>query len=134
VSSTGLGEELDHAGVPTKRGRTRSTTTRLARRTARKIRFTAAEWQLIEASARACGRAPARYVRETSLDAVPKRSRVRSNAPIIREVGAISVMLQEAQRSLVAAHDGTQPRSNHDANVVIDAAISRLLGIVHRLA
>jgi hypothetical protein len=100
------------------------------RRSARKIRFTAAEWQLVEERARTCGRAPARFVREAALGAVLKVSRTRGNAPIIRELGAIAGTLQELKCGMSGDDDGTE--SNGDAQ--IEALVSRVLGIVERLA
>jgi hypothetical protein len=114
------------------------------RRTVRKIRFTAAEWTVVEERARARGRAPARYVREVTLGAVPKVSRTRANAPIIRELGALAVALQRVNRVLKQPGEGEASDARRDgetgraaaqtsATEDIDAAVGGLLAIVRRL-
>jgi hypothetical protein len=64
------------------------------------------------------------------LDAVLKVSRTRRNAPIIRELGAIAVELQAAQRGSLGAAQDIEP----DANARLDALVSRVLGVVQRLS
>jgi hypothetical protein len=114
------------------------------RRTVRKIRFTAAEWAVVEERARACGRAPARYVREVALGAVPKVSRTRANAPIIRELGALAVALQRVGRAVREPGESGASGGERDTGVErsvasssatgdIDAVIIGLLAIVRRL-
>src|SRR5436190_1638516 len=96
-----LGMDASPAAASATRGGARPARVSVERRSVRKIRFSAAEWRLIEERARACGRAPARYVREVALDAVPKASRRRANGAIIRELGAIATSLQDAKRVLL---------------------------------
>jgi hypothetical protein len=95
-------------------------------------------------SARARGRAPARYVREVTLGAVPKVSRTRANAPIIRELGALALALQCVNRVLKQPGEGeaSDPRRDGEtgraaaqtsATEDIDAAVGGLLVIVRRL-
>ena len=99
-------------------------------RSVRKIRFTAAEWQLIGERARVCGRPPARYVREVALGAVPKVSRPRANAPIIRDLGSIALELQVAyDRDSCDGHD-----TESELRVRLSVLADRVLGIVQRLA
>jgi hypothetical protein len=125
----------------TSRGRSADTK---ERRAARKIRFTAAEWRVVEERAHACGRAPARYVREVALGAVPKVSRTRANAPIIRELGALTLELQRVRRSLTGSAErvvSEQPcrgeteceTSPVGAANEIDAVVGRMLTIVRRM-
>lgn len=91
----------------------------------RKIRYTAAEWAAIVAHARACGRPPARYVREISLGGVPKARPDRVNDEIIRELGRIGTVLTR-----LAA--GQEPGTGAD-QVAIEAVLTELLAAVRRL-
>jgi hypothetical protein len=126
-----LGSSVEIDGTPANRRASSRTRARKERRSERKIRFTAAEWRLVEERARTCGRAPARYVREAALGAVLKVSRTRGNAPIIRELGAIAGVLQELKRSDDSrGGDGIES----DVSARLDALVSRVLGIVERLA
>jgi hypothetical protein len=111
------------------------------RRAVRKIRFTAAEWSTVEERARSCGRAPARYVREVALGTVLKVSRTRANAPIIRELGALTLVLQRVSRSLTGAAESAVPEQPSGAEMgqamapasvanEIDAVVGGLLAIV----
>lgn len=113
-------------------------------RAARKIRFTAAEWRMVEERAHACGRAPARYVREVALGTVPKVSRTRANAPIIRELGALTLVLQRVVRSLtgsaerVATEQSCRGETECETSPAgaaseIDAVVGRLLTIIRRM-
>lgn len=115
------------------------------RRGVRKIRFSAAEWAIVEERARACGRAPARYVREVALGAVPKVSRARANAPIIRELGALAAAVQRVRGLLLGPDSGAdrgsipEPSSGatspgSDVGAELEAVVSGLLALVRRLA
>ena len=128
-----LGSDIGTDAAPVKPPRTPSTSAHVERRSVRKIRFGAAEWRRVEEKARACGRAPARYVREVALGGVPKVSRTRGAASIIRELGAIAGALQALQQSLRRrdARDGGGPES--DLTTPLDALVSRVLGVVERL-
>ena len=92
----------------------------------RKIRYTGAEWGRIMELARASGRPPARYVRETSLGTVPKARRSRENDDLIYELGRIGTILNRlaaaAKASGIASHQTT-----------IEAALTELLTAVRRL-
>lgn len=92
----------------------------------RKIRYTDAEWATIIAHAHACGRPPARYVREASLGAVPKARRERENDEVIHELGRIGTALIRlagtAKESGLASHQG-----------VIEGTLQELLAAVRRL-
>lgn len=115
------------------------------RRAVRKIRFSGAEWALVEERARACGRAPARYVRDVALGAVPKVSRTRANAPIIRELGALAAALQRVRQGLSspdsgganASGSGLHPGASGiggDTDAELGAVVGGLLAVVRRLA
>jgi hypothetical protein len=91
----------------------------------RKIRYTAAEWARIVEHARECGRPPARYVRETSLGAVPKSWRSRQNDDVIHELGRIGTALT---RLAVATKD-----SGLLSHQTIETALQELLATVRRL-
>lgn len=92
----------------------------------RKIRYTGAEWGRIMELARASGRPPARYVRETSLGTVPKARPSRENDDLIYELGRIGTILNRlaaaAKASGIASHQTT-----------IEAALTELLTAVRRL-
>lgn len=61
----------------------------------RKIRFSGEEWAVIVDRARLCGRAPARYVRETALGAVPRGTRAQATAPIVHQLGRLGNQLRQ---------------------------------------
>src|SRR4051812_24728757 len=117
-----LGSEHTVERASTNGARTRRVKAPDERRSVRKIRFTAAEWRLVEERARACGCAPARYVRDAALRTVPKVSRTRGNASAIRELGAIAGALQALQRGDSRDGDGTE-LGLHPA---VDTLISRV--------
>jgi hypothetical protein len=125
-----LGASNERKHAPPSRNAARSSTARTERRSVRKIRFTAAEWQLVEERARARGRAPARYVREVASGAVPKVSRTRGNAPMIRELGAIAGALQALKGGDSRGVDGAE----QCLDAPLDALVSRVLGVVARLS
>jgi hypothetical protein len=130
MQPSSLGTFFDGAGESQKRSRVRGVKIPAELRSVRKIRFTAAEWQLVEERARACGCAPARYVRDAALGTVPKVSRTRGNASAIRELGAIAGALQELNRGDPRAADGTESGIHR----AVDALITRVLGVATRLA
>lgn len=139
-------ERRDGAGAPVRPRRSRSAPAEgKERRAVRKIRFSGAEWALVEERARACGRAPARYVREVALGAVPKVSRTRANAPIIRELGALAAAVQRVSRDLSSPGSGSVEASNlerhpggsgagGDIGAELEAVVGGLLAVVRRLA
>ena len=92
----------------------------------RKIRYTAGEWAAIVAHARACGRPPARYVREISLGGVPKPRPGRANDEVIRELGRIGTVLTR----LAAAAKEAGTAADQTA---IEAVLADLLAAVRRL-
>jgi hypothetical protein len=107
-------------------GRTGSTD--CARRP-RKIRYTDVEWAKILTRARACGRPPARYVRETSLGIVPRVRRGHSHADLIHELGQIGTTLVR-----IASMPGlTNPEQRAHASVALDTALAELLAAVRRI-
>lgn len=116
------------------------------RRAVHKIRFAAAEWAQVEARARASGRAPACYVREVALGAVPKVSRTRANAPAIRELGALAAAVQRLRGTVApSGNHGSAgpapapgaPGSRHEGAAIdaeLGAILDGLLAVVRRLA
>lgn len=92
----------------------------------RKIRFTETEWSAIVAQARAAGRPPARYVRETSLGAVPKARRNRDNDEVIRELGRIGIELKHL--ATMARDSGLFPHQH-----AIEETLQELLAAVRRM-
>ena len=92
----------------------------------RKIRYTATEWGRIMELARASGRPPARYVRESSLGTVPKAARSRENDDLIHELGRIGTILNRLAAVAKAAGIASQ-------QATIEAALSELLTAVRRL-
>lgn len=92
----------------------------------RKIRYTDAEWSTIVERARAAGRPPARYVRETSLGVVPRAPRGRADAAVIHELGRIGITLNR----LASTASGTESGQTAAA---IEAALGELLAVVRRL-
>jgi hypothetical protein len=105
---------------------------------ARKIRFSAAEWEVVETHARACGRAPARHVREVALGVAPKVSRTRAHAPIIRELSGLATELRRARAAIsgrmIEPSDGADPTRIPDGASVLERAVERLLAIIGKLA
>jgi hypothetical protein len=96
------------------------------RRQPRKIRFSEKEWATIVDHARLCGRAPARYVRETALGAVPKSTRAQATAPIIHELGRLGTQLRRLSDQLTATGDSSQTKQ-------LDELLAEILRRVHQL-
>jgi hypothetical protein len=97
-----------------------------ARRQPRKIRFSAQEWAVIVDHARLCGRAPARYVRETALGAVPRSTRAQAAAPIIHELGRLGTQLRRLTEQLSATPDSPQAKQ-------LDQLLTEILSTVQQL-
>ena len=96
------------------------------RRQPRKIRFSDREWAVIVDHARLCGRAPARYVRETALGAVPRSTRTQATAPIIHELGRLGTQLRRLSEQLIATPDSPQSKQ-------LDEVLTEILRTVHQL-
>lgn len=92
----------------------------------RKIRYTPAEWAAIVAHARACGRPPARYVREVSLGGVPKARPGRVNEEAIRELGRIGTALTSLATTAKQAGGAAD-------QAAIETVLADLLAAVRRL-
>jgi hypothetical protein len=90
-----------------------------------KVRYTEAEWATIVQRARACGRPPARYVRETSLGVVPQARPGRATADVIHELGRIGTALA---RLATATREADPARA-----ATLDATLAELLAVVRRL-
>lgn len=93
----------------------------------RKIRYTDAEWSVIVERARACGRPPARYVRETSLGGALKLRQSQTNAALIRELGRIGIALQRL--ATTARVENSLPQA-----ATLDAALTEVIAVVRQLA
>ena len=92
----------------------------------RKIRFTDEEWAVIVDRARLCGRAPARYVRETALGAVPRATRMQAIAPVIHQLGRLGNQLRQLSERL-AERGELAPASE------ISQALGDILAVVRQL-
>ena len=92
----------------------------------RKIRYTSVEWNIITERARLCGKAPARYVRETSLGVTPKVRSAQTDAALIRELGQIGTALTR-----LASMAKEQGVIGHAAN--LDSVLEEILSVVRRL-
>lgn len=103
------------------------TSERTRTRQPRKIRFSDSEWALIVERARLCGRAPARYVRETALGAVPRPGKAETTAPLIHELGRVGTTLAALAKREGEAGDAERTR-------LIDQALREVLDAVRRLA
>ena len=89
----------------------------------RKIRYTSAEWSIIVERARQCGRPAARYVRETSLGAVPKPRKSLGSDDLVHELGRIGTTLAR-----LAAQDG-----GGEQQPAFETVLTELLATVRRL-
>lgn len=89
------------------------------------MRFTPDEFAVVVARARTCGRAPARFIREVALGAVPRERRSAANAELLRQLARIGNNLNQ----LVArAHSGAPLPGD-----ALDQALAELLSAVRRL-
>jgi hypothetical protein len=99
------------------------------RRVPRKIRYTAAEWAAIVDRAHACGKAPARYVRETSLGATPRSRRGTrgggDDRALLAQLARIGGTLNQLAR--LAHTTGRLP-----SEAVLRHAVDALLAVVRR--
>lgn len=95
------------------------------RREPRKVRYSDPEWATIVERARECGKAPARYVREVSLGAVPKARRSHANAELVRELGRVGIALRHLA---AAARDAGQAP---DA-AALEGTLAEILAVVRR--
>lgn len=95
-------------------------------RAVRKIRYSSSEWSTIAERARACGKPPARYVRETSLGVIPKSRSGQTDSALIRELGRIGTQLTR----LRSTGAGREMRGE-DAS--IDGVLAEILSLVRRL-
>ena len=92
----------------------------------RKIRFSDEEWAVIVDRARLCGRAPARYVRETALGAVPKSTRTQANAALVHHLGRIGTTLRTLSIEISAQGEPSRARE-------IDGVLAEILAAVRQL-
>lgn len=69
------------------------------------IRYTPSEHQAVANHARACGLPFARYVRETSLGAIPRIKRTNANAELIRQLSHIGNNLNQLARIANTANE-----------------------------
>src|SRR6476646_9344242 len=92
----------------------------------RKIRFTDEECAVIVDRARLCGRAPARYVRETALGAVPRATRTQTTAPVIHQLGRLGSQLRRLSERLTERGE-LAPASE------ISQALVEILAVVRQL-
>ena len=84
------------------------------------------EWAAIVDHARACGRPPARYVREASLGSAPKARRGREHDDLVHELGRIGTSL--SRLASTAKTEGALSQQER-----VEAALSDLLAAVRRL-
>lgn len=117
TSDTFLDEPTSQGQRPTWRGEVRSV---------RKIRYTMSEWSTIAERARACGRPPARYVRETSLGVIPKSRSGQTDSALIRELGRIGTQLTRLRSTA-----SIRGMPGQDAS--IDGVLAEILSLVRRL-
>ena len=92
----------------------------------RKIRFSDKEWAVIVDRARLCGRAPARYVRETALGAVPKATRTHATAPAIHQLGQLGNQLRQLSERL-------SERGELAPAIEVSRALDEILAVVRQL-
>ncbi len=116
----------DRADLPRDRVSRRADEIGRPRRTAKSlVRFTPDEFAIVAERARTCGRAPARFIREVALGAVPRERRSAVNADVVRQLARIGNNLNQlAARS----HSGAPLPAG-----ALDEALSELLAAVRRL-
>ena len=95
-------------------------------RSVRKVRYTRSEWSMIAGRARACGKPPARYVRETSLGVVPKSRSSQIDAALIRELGRIGTQLTRLASTSRGCGASTEAST-------LDSVLAEILSVVRRL-
>src|SRR5438128_762914 len=95
-------------------------------RRARTVHYTDAEWQAVREAARLCGKAARRFVRDTSLGALPNVPPLLANADLIRELGRSGNAL--VRLAVTARESGALPEA-----ATLNAALAELLAIVRRL-
>jgi hypothetical protein len=91
------------------------------------VEYTEAQWKAVKAAAEACGKPVGRYIRETSLGALPKPLPHRADAALIRELGRCAmalVRLADAARASGALPDAS----------TLEAGLAELLATVRGLA
>lgn len=96
------------------------------RRTAKSlVRFTPDEFAVVAERARTCGRAPARFIREAALGAIPRERRSAANAELVRQLARIGNNLNQLA---ARAHSGAPVPEG-----ALETALSELLSAVRRL-
>ncbi len=96
-------------------------------RRARTVHYSDVEWQAIQEAARLCGKAARRFVRDTSLGALPKVPPLLANAELVRELGRSGNAI--ARLAATARASGALPEA-----ATLNAALAELLAIVRQLA
>jgi len=89
------------------------------------VRFTPDEFAIVAERARVCGRAPARFIREAALGAVPRERRSAANAELVRQLARIGNNLNQLV-ARVHAGAGLPTES-------VEAALAELLAAVRRI-
>lgn len=96
------------------------------RRTAKSlVRFTPDEFAIVAERARTCGRAPARFIREAALGAIPRERRSAANAELVRQLARIGNNLNQLA---ARAHIGAPVLEG-----ALETALAELLSAVRRL-
>lgn len=96
------------------------------RRTAKSlVRFTPDEFAVVAERARTCGRAPARFIREAALGAIPRERRSAANSELVRQLARIGNNLNQLA---ARAHAGAPVLEG-----AIESALLELLSAVRRL-
>lgn len=109
---------------------------RNAKRIARKIRFSPEEWERVRDRAIACGKAPARYVRDVALGSVPRPRSSVTNAPTVRELARIGNTLRTLLERSYQKTDGasTDPAgAGQSMEARLHEALAELLAVVRAL-
>lgn len=89
------------------------------------VRFTPDEFALVTERARTCGRAPARFIREAALGAVPRERRSAANAEFVRQLARIGNNLNQLAARV---HAGAPVQE-----AALQSALLELLSAVRRL-